>query len=109
MISGPPSEGQLRRLRFYQIPLPRDLTKDGASYLIDDYMRQHPESEARYQAWKQSQSGDKEPFAASPSSFSTPEIREKAAAALKALESVSSPPHPSSPLPPPKKSWWKLW
>jgi hypothetical protein len=109
MISGPPSEGQLRRLRFYQIPLPHDLTKDGASYLIDDYMRQHPESEARYQAWKQIQSDrDKEPSAEAPTSFSTPEIREKAAAALKSLESVS-PPHPSSPPPPPKKSWWKLW
>ena len=48
----PPSEGQVRRLRFYAIPLPRYLTKDAASDLIDTYVRAHPETEEAYQAWK---------------------------------------------------------
>ena len=51
-LKDPPSEGQLRRLRFYRIALPRYLSKDAASRLIDAYVTAHPESEEDYQTWK---------------------------------------------------------
>lgn len=53
LISGPPSEGQLRRLRFYGVSLPDGACKDEASTLIDSYGRDHPESEAAYQACRE--------------------------------------------------------
>ena len=52
LIEGEPTEGQLRRLKFYGIKLTRYLTKKDASELIDSYKAQHPESEEQYQAWK---------------------------------------------------------
>jgi hypothetical protein len=52
LIDGEPTEGQLRRLRFYGIPPSPYLTKQEASEVIDDYIAQHPESEEKYQAWK---------------------------------------------------------
>jgi hypothetical protein len=82
MIGGPPTDGQLRRLRFYQIPLPRFLTKNEASDLIDHYIREHPESEAKYQAWKQQAIE-----------------REVAPPVLRDADSTAGT----------KKSWWKLW
>lgn len=48
----PPSEGQLRRLRFYDLQPPAYLTKRDASYLIDKYIQSHPELEEQYQTWK---------------------------------------------------------
>ena len=52
LIGGEPTEGQLRRLKFYRITPSPYLTKEEASELIDGYMTQHPESEEQYQAWK---------------------------------------------------------
>ena len=52
LIGGEPTEGQLRRLKFYRITPSPYLTKEEASELIDGYMTQHPESEEEYQAWK---------------------------------------------------------
>jgi hypothetical protein len=52
LIGGEPTDGQLRRLAFYGIRVPRYLTKEEASDLIDGYITQHPESEEQYQAWK---------------------------------------------------------
>ncbi len=52
LIGGEPTEGQLRRLKFYRITPSPYLTKEEASELIDAYMMQHPESEEEYQAWK---------------------------------------------------------
>ena len=51
-LIAPPSEGQLRRLAFYQLPLPRHLDDTEASWMIDQYIRAHPESEEQYQRWK---------------------------------------------------------
>ena len=106
LISGPPSEGQLRRLQFYKITVSPRLTKDEASILIETYVRDHPESEAQYQAWKQAkpaeiESGDPLP------SLATPEMRAKAEAALRALEATPSVQPPSASAP--NKPWWKLW
>ncbi|MBI4626781.1 MAG: DUF4339 domain-containing protein [Verrucomicrobia bacterium] len=50
LISGPPTEGQLRRLRFYGIALPEGACKADASELIDRYVREHWETEEAYQA-----------------------------------------------------------
>jgi hypothetical protein len=52
LIGGEPTEGQLRRLKFYRITSSPYLTKEEASELIDSYKTQHPESEEQYQAWK---------------------------------------------------------
>jgi hypothetical protein len=52
LIGGEPTEGQLRRLKFYRITPSPYLTKEEASELIDGYVTQHPESEEQYQAWK---------------------------------------------------------
>ena len=49
----PASDGQRRRLSFYGTRLPRFLTKEFASRLIDRHIRKHPESEEAYQRWKQ--------------------------------------------------------
>jgi hypothetical protein len=54
----PPSTGQLRRLRFYGIALPRNLDSSDASELIDSHVRTHPESEEQYQVWKLTQTGN---------------------------------------------------
>lgn len=53
LIGGEPTEGQLRRLKFYRITPSPYLTKEEASELIDGYLAEHPESEEQYQAWKQ--------------------------------------------------------
>lgn len=52
LFSGPPTEGQLRRLKFYGISLPVDASKDDAAIAIDRHVREHPESETAYQLWK---------------------------------------------------------
>ena len=52
LIDGEPTEGQLRRLKFYGIKQTRYVTKTDASELINSYKTQHPESEEQYQAWK---------------------------------------------------------
>jgi hypothetical protein len=52
LIGGEPTEGQLRRLKFYGITPSLYLTKEEASEWIDGYKMQHPESEEEYQAWK---------------------------------------------------------
>jgi hypothetical protein len=52
LIGGEPTEGQVRRLKFYRITPSPYLTKEEASELIDGYVAQHPESEEQYQAWK---------------------------------------------------------
>lgn len=54
LFSGPPTEGQMRRIRFYGLTLAADASKDEASAAIDRYVRDHPESEAAYQNWKSS-------------------------------------------------------
>jgi hypothetical protein len=66
LFSGPPTEGQLRRLKFYGIRLPVDASKDDAATAIDRYVREHPESEIPYQAWKQSLSAAQPPGARRP-------------------------------------------
>jgi hypothetical protein len=48
------SEGQKRRLAFYQIATV-GLTKEEASESIDRYAAEHPEAEQQYQDWKASQ------------------------------------------------------
>ena len=63
LITGAPTEGQLRRLKFYGVPLSADANKEDASYAIDRYIREHPESEGSYQAWKDT-SIPKQPTAA---------------------------------------------
>lgn len=50
LISGPPTEGQLRRIQFYGIPLPEGAGKDEASDLIDRHIRENWDSEEAYQA-----------------------------------------------------------
>jgi hypothetical protein len=50
LLSGPPTEGQLRRLRFYGVTLPVGACKAEASEQIDRYMREHWETEEAYQA-----------------------------------------------------------
>ena len=52
LISGEPTEGQLRRLSFYRIELPKFATKDEVAFLIDEYKHNHQESEEAYQRWK---------------------------------------------------------
>ena len=52
LMNGEPTEGQLRRLKFYRITASPYLTKKEASELIDSYKTEHPESEEHYQAWK---------------------------------------------------------
>ena len=52
LIGGEPTEGQVRRLKFYRITPSPYLSKEEASELIDGYVAQHPESEEQYQAWK---------------------------------------------------------
>lgn len=54
LISGPPGDEQLRRLRFYGITLPAGAGKEEASELIDRYMREHWETEEVYQAHRKS-------------------------------------------------------
>jgi hypothetical protein len=54
LFSGPPTEGQMRRLTFYGTVLPAGASKDDASMAIDSYVKAHPESEAAYQNWKHS-------------------------------------------------------
>lgn len=54
LISGPPGEEQLRRLRFYGITLPSGACKEEAAELIDRYMREHWETEEAYQAHRKS-------------------------------------------------------
>jgi hypothetical protein len=51
------SEGQKRRLSFYELGYSPDITREEATDLIDRYKSEHPESEAAYQAWKASQGG----------------------------------------------------
>jgi hypothetical protein len=46
------SDAQKRRLDFYQLTYDRDITREQAATLIDDYKARHPESEAAYQEWK---------------------------------------------------------
>ena len=55
------SEGQKRRLKFYGLSYPPDITREEATDLIDRYKSEHPESEAAYQAWKASQAGASKP------------------------------------------------
>lgn len=50
LISGPPTEGQLRRIQFYGITLPEGAGKDEASDLIDRHIRENWDSEEAYQA-----------------------------------------------------------
>ncbi len=52
LMDGEPTEGQLRRLKFYRITPSTYLTKKEASELIDSYKTEQPESEEHYQAWK---------------------------------------------------------
>jgi hypothetical protein len=52
LIGGEPTEGQLRRLKFYGITPSPYLTKEEASEWIDGYEMQHPDSEEQYQTWK---------------------------------------------------------
>lgn len=52
LISGPPTDGQLRRLQFYGIALPEGAGKDEAAELIDRHMRENWDSEQAYQAYK---------------------------------------------------------
>jgi len=49
------SEGQKRRLDFYGLKYPPDITREQATSLIDVYKSEHPESEEAYKAWKTSQ------------------------------------------------------
>lgn len=44
------TEGQRRRLTFYNLPIPQ--TKDEASAMIDAYISANPEAEKHYQRWK---------------------------------------------------------
>ena len=50
LISGPPTDGQLRRLKFYGITLAAGACKDEAAELIDRHMRENWDSEQAYQA-----------------------------------------------------------
>lgn len=49
LIGGEATDGQIRRLRFYGI-YEENLSKEEATSLIDAYRREHPDSEAAYQA-----------------------------------------------------------
>jgi cytosine/adenosine deaminase-related metal-dependent hydrolase len=51
----PASEAQLRKLRFYGHRVSHGVTKGRASELIEEAMAWHPEKEAEYQRWKQSE------------------------------------------------------
>lgn len=48
------SDGQKRRLEFYQVKYDPNITREQATALIDAYKLEHPESEEAYQAWKDS-------------------------------------------------------
>lgn len=50
-----PSEGQKRRLQFYGIDCSARWSRDDAGRIIDQYIKEHPESERAYHQWKRSQ------------------------------------------------------
>jgi hypothetical protein len=45
------TEGQVRRLKFYEINS-EGLSKREAAVIIDDYIASHPDAENDYQLWK---------------------------------------------------------
>ena len=50
LIAGPPTDEQIRQLKFHGIPLPEGACKDEASELIDQHMRENWGAEEAYQA-----------------------------------------------------------
>ena len=46
------SSGQKRRLDFYKIKYDPNITREEATALIDQFKKEHPESEQAYQDWK---------------------------------------------------------
>src|SRR5215471_4518195 len=49
------TDAQKRKLRFYGVRFPDNMTKIEASNLIDDAMASYPEKEQKYQEWKQAE------------------------------------------------------